>query len=296
MEEWITAGIAELRIMNWEKHQAEGRRYESTSWFRLDNDLPLHELWEELDGEEFKAMIGLFCYVSQKHHKTGFAPRVRLTTLERFTGMRRAVIVSTLRKLSSPGLGIAEVKPCSHGAAPVQEPSTHGDETALRYDTIRNGTNETEEEETSSSTSRPDEDGDTKGPVSELRDVDVGDFLDDVSHRGQRRWISAFALPFVRTHLLECASKWESHTDRSKRGAKALFVHSWLANEKQKAARASPATAPPAPSTRATGHVIREANERAAMAAKVLADPEKVARIREMAAKITGRDKAAGGD
>lgn len=140
MGNWETCDAVDLRVMNWKHFQADGCRYESTSWFRLDNDLPLHELWEELDGDEFKAFIGLFCFLSQKHHKTGHAPRVRFSTLERFIGKPRSVIVSMLKKISSPELNFAVIAPCGLGAETEIAPCEPGDETVLRDETEPNDT------------------------------------------------------------------------------------------------------------------------------------------------------------
>jgi hypothetical protein len=91
----------------------------------------MHELWDELDDSEFRAMIFLWSFISQKAHKTGQTELV-FKTLTRMSGIKEAVLNRTVQKLAE--LNVISVRT-------VQAPCNHGEETALRNDT--NVTNET---------------------------------------------------------------------------------------------------------------------------------------------------------
>jgi hypothetical protein len=122
-----------FKFLNWEKFQGDAKRYESSGWFRLENTTWMHPLWDSLDDSEFRALMFLFFYVSQRAHKTGEAELV-FKTLHRMSGVKPEVLGRTVRKLVDLGMAeiIHEHAPCENGDCTVHAPCEHGLETALR--------------------------------------------------------------------------------------------------------------------------------------------------------------------
>lgn len=89
----------QIKFNNWEKYQKEGKRYESTSWFALDNKMWQHPLWDDLDGEQLKGYLFLLCQVSQRGHKTGEI-EITPSTIARLAGIpetKIAHLIDTLK-------------------------------------------------------------------------------------------------------------------------------------------------------------------------------------------------------
>lgn len=238
MGNWESGDAIDLRIPNWDKWQAEGKRYGSTTWFRLDNGLPMHELWEELSGDEFKAMIGVFCYLSQKCHKTGRAERVRFSTLERLTGYPRAILVSTLVKLSN--LGVTDVAPCEPRAETVPAPCEPRDQTPLRNGTERNRTER-------------DDEGPAPDALPGAADLvalgldGTGDFLRDspddrIEHAPLAALVTAYGLATVHEAALRAGAKWAASPQRRSdyairmQGGRLEYLRNWLENDRKERA------------------------------------------------------------
>lgn len=131
----------EIQILKWDEYQGEAKRYETTAWFRIENTMWMHALWDELTDAEFKAMIFLWSYVSQKAHKTGKAV-IAFKTLSRMSGIKCDVLVSCVKKLA--GLGIAKVteqEQLTLGEPTVTAPGKPSEVHVLRNVTIRNDPN-----------------------------------------------------------------------------------------------------------------------------------------------------------
>jgi len=92
-----------IEVLNWEKYQGGSKRYESTTWFKMENKLWMNELWDALSPEEFKCFIFLLCYVSQKSHKTGRI-EIEITTLSRMSGISSTILDSTVQALCKHGV------------------------------------------------------------------------------------------------------------------------------------------------------------------------------------------------
>ena len=134
-----------IKILNWDKYQGESKRYESTSWFRVENTVWMHPLWDELSDSEFRAMIFVWSYTSQKAHKTGETEIVP-KTLHRMSGIPEFVLISTIKKLCDLKVMECdfECSPGEHGEVTVQAPGEHGEVTVLRNVTnVTNDTNDT---------------------------------------------------------------------------------------------------------------------------------------------------------
>lgn len=99
----------EITIRNWKKYQAEGLKHESTRWYRQQNDTWLHELWDVLSGDEFKAKTFIDCMVSQQSHKTGTLV-LFIAKASRLSGLPKEVVVSAIQKLSSNRVGYLDFK------------------------------------------------------------------------------------------------------------------------------------------------------------------------------------------
>jgi len=97
----------EVTFLNWEKYQGETKRYKHSYWFRTENKIWMHELWDRLSDREFRAFTFLKCYVSQQGHETGSAT-LELKTISRMSGIEPEIFISTIGKLRE--LEIVETK------------------------------------------------------------------------------------------------------------------------------------------------------------------------------------------
>lgn len=123
--------------------------------------------------------------------------------------------------------------------------------------------------------------------IPPLSDLDLDEFLRDISEGAQRAWVRAFGVELLREELPLCWAAWESDEARQLMGAKAVYIRCWLsirfearkkerlnalgaATVNRKGGALGPVSEEEAERTRA---VIRE-NE-----AVERADPEKVKRM-----------------
>jgi hypothetical protein len=132
---WGSLGmdIWDVEFNNWGKYQGDARRYESSSWFRIQNSIWMHALWGALTDTEFKAFIFLVCQISHREHKSGRI-KISIGLTSRHSGIPEKHIISTLEKLSDPLLSVITVHArCNHGA----KTGTHSAITALQDRTVQ---------------------------------------------------------------------------------------------------------------------------------------------------------------
>lgn len=158
----------QLKILNWPNYQAEGLKYKSTSWYRQENTIWQHAIFQLLSGDEYKAKVYIDCQVSQRAHKSGVIG-LDIELASRLCGVSRDVIISAIQKLASARLRYLEYKEipieqidsltqpaCTEqeisalGAHTEHAPSAPGACMPLRYDTLHN-----EEEEISAIKEKP---------------------------------------------------------------------------------------------------------------------------------------------
>lgn len=118
-----------IRILNWEKYQGKGKSYQHTSWFRIDNRIIEHILWDSMTPPEFKFFIFLMAFVSRNNHTTGEIT-VDLLSVARKSRVRSDKVLTSLQHLATHGVvEYQEVK--------VPSRTAHG---SLRNITVRNET------------------------------------------------------------------------------------------------------------------------------------------------------------
>lgn len=113
--------MAAIAFRNWKTYQGEAARYDNSQWFRLENTLPDHALWDELNDAEFRAFVWLMCFTSRTEHKTG-SLEIDCRTAGRQSGCGAATFQSMVNKLV--GLGVVSNAP---GELTVQSPCTPGE-------------------------------------------------------------------------------------------------------------------------------------------------------------------------
>lgn len=69
------------------------------------------------------------------------------------------------------------------------------------------------------------------GPIAQLSDLNCGDFLIDLPHRGQEVWIERYGLAFVRQHMPDAWVAWEAKPERHIMGQKQVFIKNFFDNE-----------------------------------------------------------------
>lgn len=99
----MSGELLEIKILNWDKFQGNGKRFESTHWFRLNNRILAHPLWSELNSAELRVFIGLLAIVSRDGHQLG---RVSATlgSFSASTRSKRSTVWTALEKLSAHGV------------------------------------------------------------------------------------------------------------------------------------------------------------------------------------------------
>lgn len=96
-----------ITIVGWEKYQGEAKRYKKTSWFRMDNNMYTHRLWDALNPSELKLYLFLLCQMSQ-HSGSHLAQQSTITipfrTLVSLSRIRSGRVRSGLDRLETTGL------------------------------------------------------------------------------------------------------------------------------------------------------------------------------------------------
>lgn len=129
----IMVNSFEIHILNWEKYQGRGREWNNPTWLRIQNNLPEHELWDELSDIELRAFIYILCVVSKKGHKTGKIT-LNLKNASRLSSIKPQIFISTLKKLER-----LQIIPCGR---PVESRSDPGERIATEQNTTeQNRTN-----------------------------------------------------------------------------------------------------------------------------------------------------------
>lgn len=114
-----------IEICKWDEYQKEAKRYETAKWFALSNQIWLNPLWDELDGNEFKAYVFLLSQVSQRSHKNG-GIETSTKTLSRLSGCSEKVFKGLIEKL------------CNHGVITVASRGHHSETHELHNTTEHN--------------------------------------------------------------------------------------------------------------------------------------------------------------
>lgn len=114
-----------IKFLNWEKYQGDSKRYSSSTWFRMQNDLWQHDLWESLSDAEFRAFYFLIAWVSRRAHKNG-ETEINMDKFERFANIKAKIFTSAIEKLEQ-----YKVLQCLHGECPGQSRGTHRETAAL---------------------------------------------------------------------------------------------------------------------------------------------------------------------
>jgi len=60
-----------ITIVNWEKYQADAKRYKNPEWFRLNINIVDHALWDVLNPTEFKFFVMLLALTMSNGHRNG---------------------------------------------------------------------------------------------------------------------------------------------------------------------------------------------------------------------------------
>jgi hypothetical protein len=256
------SGVFEVTILNWAKYQGEAKKWEHPSWFRIQNDLPEHVLWDLLSGDEFKAFYAIWAEISRRAHREG----KRVIVAAQFARIRNLparAVLSALHKLASPVLGVIslrEIPAAEFGAIPYSEstPSeagvnserdseaTHGSVPTDVNDHVYSNKTNTRGGGGAYSRARArdqDQDEDLKDDTTTAaaapteclwEDAEIREMLVETPVRGQQAWKklakSRGAPPeFVHDELLAAISQWhdnEETRDRydPERGGKGGFT------------------------------------------------------------------------
>lgn len=78
-----------IRFKNWEKYNPKSSK--TNSWVRLNVNLPLHQVWDELDGDGLKIFIYLLCQANQ-NEKSGIVHVSTMQVSRRCTVSEKQVI------------------------------------------------------------------------------------------------------------------------------------------------------------------------------------------------------------
>lgn len=123
MDEYTPDATLTVTIKNWDEYQGESKRYDTATWFRMQNSVWMNELWDVLDDAEFKVFIFMLSYTSQKFHKTGRA-EINVKTISRMANFKENVLLNALAKLSK--LKILSINTrCPHGDVTVHAQALH---------------------------------------------------------------------------------------------------------------------------------------------------------------------------
>lgn len=97
-----------IKFKNWEKFQ--NRKIENTQWFRFENKIIYHDLWDELAGDEFKCFVFMLCEASL--NKNSGIYRMNDRTDSRKSGLDKKVFDRTIKILKR--LQVVEIR-TTHG-------------------------------------------------------------------------------------------------------------------------------------------------------------------------------------
>ena len=232
--------IVEIVFTNWKKYQASGIRYESTSWFRINNNLNRGTLWATLTHPEFRFFLHLLCEISDRSHRSG-AMNVDTSQGYRLSNVNPRAIHSCIRKLVE--LKVIKNTPtvqslCNHCAT-------------LPNLTIRNETREGRILEcenkpnpidtTTKSITPPSKEA--RGILEELKSLVHKDTLEKfplITHRIQRKWIEKYRdLKWIAERLDNAADFKDAQEQVPRQGWSAYFS-TWLSKDADSAYSSKP--------------------------------------------------------
>lgn len=92
--------LIKIEFLNWEKYQGKGKHWNNASWFRIQNNLDEHPLYDLLNDAEFRFFIFLMCLISRRAHKDGTVETM-FNTLSRTSSVKKNDIKNAIKKLES---------------------------------------------------------------------------------------------------------------------------------------------------------------------------------------------------
>lgn len=142
MGKWGDVKTYEITLLNWDKYQGEGKKWDKTRWYRQVNTEYEHVLWDILDDSEYRAWSFLKQYISKSGHLTG-SITIAAETAQRLANVKPRAFRSVIEKLAAPGLEIIAYSELTRSELGVDSESTSSEEgkkSALRNVTVRNET------------------------------------------------------------------------------------------------------------------------------------------------------------
>lgn len=87
-----------VKFLNWDKFQhRQGKRLETTRWFRFENQIIFHPIWDELNDAEFKCFVFMLCAASLNSNSGIYQHNDQ--ACDRKSGIDKSVFSRTIKKL-----------------------------------------------------------------------------------------------------------------------------------------------------------------------------------------------------